>query len=103
LVHQCFGFFYLLLDQFPIFNESLIHAVLSEDSLELYNSLEHGHDNDVDVAKLILKGVASGSVKKVCYREIELSLQIALLVVLLHFNSKPFEIQYAEFAGTAMI
>jgi hypothetical protein len=103
LVHQCFGLLHFLFDQFPIFNKSLIHAVLSKDSFEVHNRLEDGHYNNVDVAELVLEGVAGCSVEKVSYREIELSLQIALLVVLLHFHSKPLEIQNAEFTGAAVV
>ena len=57
----------------------------------------------VDVAKLVLEGVAHSSVKERSAGKFQLTLKIALLIIFLHFVIEPFEVQDGALAGRAVV
>ena len=102
-LHQGFGLFDFLLEELFVFEKALRHAVLGVGGLKLRPRREQRHHHHVDVAQLELEGVARRAVEEGRNREVELALQVALLVVLLHLVGEPFEIDDRQLAGVAVV
>ena len=102
-MHQAFRFLYFLLEKLLVFEQALRHAVVCEGRLELAPRLKKWHHYHVDVAELELERIASGTVEEGRDCEVEFSLQVALLVVFLHFVCEPFEVNNRKFARVAVV
>lgn len=102
-LHQALRFLHFLLQQLLVLQKALRHAVLRDGGLELAPGLEERHDDDIDVAELELERIAGGAVEEGRNSKVEFPLQVALLVVLLHFVGEPLEVNDGELAGVAVV
>jgi len=104
LVHcKHFCLFNLLVQEFAVFFKACGETVLPVSFPELNPDAEQGLDDNVDVANLVLEGVASGAVKECRQRVVELALEVPLLVILLHFAAEPLEVLNRVLARVRMV
>ena len=111
------GVKYLLVDEILVLFESLLDDGLLhggqigvwllgfflEVGQEVCPYINEWLDNDFDVALLVNKWVASGSVVELSDCVAEFLLDVALLVVLLHLQSHPLEVHRACLARVAVV
>ena len=82
---QVFGLFDLLLQQGLVCLEPFLDAYLRENRFKVAPYSEEGLNYDVNIAHLILEWVTSRSIIERRDREVKLSLEVTLLVILFHF------------------
>ena len=71
--------------------------------LEITPCLEDRNRDVIDVSKLVLEWVAGCPIEEGCHCEVQFAFKITLLIVLLHFDSHPSEVQGWRFGWGCMV